>query len=270
MKINLFAAGMMLWATGATAAERPAATSRVAATVTLTRGQCDGPDEQAAPAAAAAGPVLIGIVASAAVNLVGSLLQQWRDGASGQFLATGVVDRPLCNGDHTLKIERTLLGSKGKMEPFELTATLANKDGQLTLKPNQLYYGSTSAARPTRTKHVSIVLAFSSRATSDGKTINEEKAFASFRLNLGELELGKEYKIDLLKGTEALALLPKDTNGFNMAALVTESREAGPALKALVDAYADGKDDLAKTLAKLIEKTAGIKSDDAKTKTDSK
>ncbi|OYQ25664.1 hypothetical protein CHU93_13095 [Sandarakinorhabdus cyanobacteriorum] len=270
MKINLFAAGMMLWATGATAAELPLATNRLAATVTLTRGQCEGPDEQAAPAATAAGPVLIGIVASAAVNLVGSLLQQWRDGASGQFLATGVVDSPLCNGVHTLKIERKLLVSGGKMEPFELTAKLANKDGQLTLTPNQLSYGSTSAARQTRTKHVSIVPAFSSQAPSDGKTVNEEKALASFRLNFGELEMGKRYDASLLEGTAVMASLPKDTKGFNMAALVTESREAGPALKALVDAYADGKDDLAKTLAKLIEKTAGIKSDDAKTKTDSK
>lgn len=270
MKINLFAAGMMLWATGATAAELPLATSRVAATVTLTRGQCQGANGTVAPAAEGVAPVLIGIVASAAVNLVGSLLQQWRDGASGQFLATGMVDGQLCNGVHTLTIERKRLGDNGKMEPFKLTAALANMDGQLTLIPNQLSYGSTSAARQTRTKHVSIVLAFSNQAASDGKTINEEKALASFRLNFGELEMGKRYEAGLLEGTEAMASLPKDTKGFNMAALVTESREAGPALKALVDAYAGGKDDLAKALAKLIEKGAGIKSDDAGTKTDSK
>lgn len=251
-------AAVALAAMAGSAAALPPATQRLGAVTTLTPGPCLAPPDGAPEAGVVA--AVAGIVVQAGVNWLGKTLEQQRDGLTGRFAAFGAQQLAVGQKVHCLRVYRGAIGPNGAPgrdalpeKSFELLADLDGTQNKFVLTPVRLHYGATSARRGSRTKNVSVVVALTAGAAPDSAP-DADKALALFRLNLGELEFGKQYGAGLLKDTAVGAPLPAGTSSFNTAVYVTESKDAGPALQALVSAFDTNKDKLSEALTEAVKK----------------
>lgn len=126
----------------------------------------------------------------------------------------------------------------------------------VTLTPFYLSYADSAAKTAgSGKKHVGVAIAFSDTAQKKPEEIDEEKAFAVFRHDLGRLEIGMSYDKDLLKGTGASASLTEEAylkNTFNLSAIISDGEDPGIALEVLSKTFTDKKADLKKALEEAI------------------
>jgi hypothetical protein len=224
---------------------------------------------------------------NSAVGVLQNAITQYRDGLTGQFVATGVDPQgSILSSGGCLIVIRGPFGERdtaapqppGSLAPSELDRlglagqpafymelSVKRTDANVVLQPVYVDYASTAARSiGSGRKHVSAVVAFT--ATPPDESPAPEEAVVFFRHNLGALEIGKQYKdptgTNLLQGTSAANVVPQDLmSAPNIVALVTESEEPSIALKALVEAFDSNKDALQKIIEEAIKNTLGSERD---------
>ena len=158
-----------------------------------------------------------------------------------------------------LAVESKLVKNTEVKESGSVTLTPdteVKESGSVTLTPVYLSYAQSIAReKGSGKKHVGVALAFSNNAQKKPEEINEEKAFAVFRHDLGRLEIKKRYDKNLLMGTGASASLTTEAykkNTFNISAVISDSEDPGLALEVLSTTFTDQKSNLKKALEESI------------------
>ena len=232
---------------------------------------------------------LVGVAVDFAVDFAVSAIKQSLDQAkknlTGTFLANGLVDDRILDGERCLVISRGLRGlllenvaetsgrmSKQMLGPLgfadypafylELKTAYNPASKSLTLTPVYLAYPESSAlSAGSGKKNVTIGIAMHTKSGKAGED-PEKGALAVFRHNLGRIEIGTEMSELAQPGIftgAAAAHTIGDKIGGNFVALVTEAEDPGIALNALSEAFGDGKP-LGDALKKLIKDSVVPKS----------
>ena len=141
---------------------------------------------------------------------------------------------------------------------FYLEARATAQGDTVTLQPIYLDYRKLAAAQRSSkgAKKVVAVIGFSSKSLAKDAKINEESAFAVYRFNFGELEVGKLYRSkDLFTGLSAVQKMPSpivdgkfESRAANVLALVAETEDPSLALELLTSAFSSNKDALNKAI----------------------
>lgn len=230
--------------------------------------------------AVAAGPLIAAGISFAATYLVDSVsaaIEEYKKGLSGSFGAAGISNRKI-QDIACIAIGRGLLTKPVKESPnfylqlgfkdnpaFYLELAVESKtvtdeggkdSGSVTLTPTNLSYAQSIAReKGSEKKHVGVAIAFSDTAQKKPEEIEEAKAFAVFRHDLGRLEIKKHYDKDLLKGTGASASLTEEAyqkGTFNITAVISDSEDPGLAFEVLSTTFTDQKSNLKKALEEAI------------------
>lgn len=194
-------------------------------------------------------------------SYVDAALKDYQEGLNGAFVASGVVDGELGQGSCIIIAN----GPLGPVQPtfveggsqfssadlqdlhladvpaFYLEARVLWDPDQthLTLRPEFLSYAASSArTRGSGAKHVSLVMTVDETAADATANASDSGFSAVYRINLGELEIGRHYDAAQLRYTGASqAITPADLRSANVSVLVTESEDPSLALQALSAAY---------------------------------
>lgn len=240
------------------------------------------PKEDAKPLvpAVAAAPLIAAGISFAATYLVDSVnaaIEEYKKGLSGSFGAAGISNRKI-QDIACIAIGRGLLTKPVKESPnfylqlgfkdnpaFYLELAVESKlvkniegkeSGSVTLTPVYLSYAQSIAReKGSEKKHVGVAIAFSDTAQKKPEEIEEAKAFAVFRHDLGRLEIKKHYDKDLLKGTGASASLTEEAyqkGAFNITAVISDSEDPGLAFEVLSTTFTNQKSNLKKALEEAI------------------
>nr|VFK01547.1 MAG: hypothetical protein BECKLFY1418A_GA0070994_11511 [Candidatus Kentron sp. LFY] len=229
----------------------------------------------------------IPLVANFAVNTIGKALDEREKGLTGEFGASGIGKGTDGNATGCLIVARGHFGPKstksvkntdeGKEEglskalleklhlaahpAFYLEAEIDKQKDNIELKPVYLSYAASSARnRGSGGKNVSLVIAMSKAAGNKNSKPEEDKPFAVFRHNLGQLKIGKFYEEEMLIGasyTQSSKDFSEETEKFNIIASVTESENPSIALEALIGAYDAKKGDIEKAITDAIKEGMG-------------
>jgi hypothetical protein len=244
------------------------AETRETAGIVFTEGNCS----QGGSIIAAVAAPLIGMAVDFGTNAIGAALKQWKEGRNAMWYASTVVPFKKANdtkveaGTVCLRIFRGELSNSDPSIAFADNPIFDSRielswfpDGDklnLYAKPVRIDYADTSApVRGKGKKDVSIVLAFSSQTLQPGATPSAKPettdAKAVIRLDLGRLEVGKQYDKRLL-GTIRGASTLGSSSATTLTAVTFESEGADPALDAFIAAWDSNKGDLASALKKAL------------------
>ncbi|MEN8174780.1 MAG: hypothetical protein ABFS23_03400 [Pseudomonadota bacterium] len=268
------------------------AEARLGEFVRLSEKQC--PTEPRPEDKAELGPGWLGVLASTgaqfAVDAIDEAIKEYKAGLSGFFMASTPSSAKQLRDARCLIIARGLIGQRsnvaardGKLESghltdlgladypaFYLEVELPENDKQINgiaLTPSYLSYAASSArSKGSGKKYVSVAIALSGAAIKQqedpANIVTEENSLAIAYHDLGRLETGKHYTAETLKGTESMLHindqdLEKNPH-FSITTVVTESEDAGVALKAIQSAFDTNKDALKAEFEKLFKEAAGV------------
>lgn len=153
---------------------------------------------------------------------------------------------------------------------IEMKASLIGS--ALTLQPSYLHYAKTSAQRAkSAKKNVVAVVGFTGKSLKPDAEINDENTFAIYRLNFGELEIGKYYEgKEIFTGVGAVQSLPAARQDgkivpvpANIFVLVAETEDPSLGLELLTSAFESNKDDLSKALKDVLKDALGAEVEDS-------
>ncbi|WGF90226.1 hypothetical protein [Marinivivus vitaminiproducens] len=227
--------------------------------------------EEAAPALI---PLVAGFGSELIVNMGAQWLNEYTDGLSGQFLATGTTERAAFGTESCLIVTRGLKGRARQdymptsgMLPgatlsllgladapaFYLESKVTINTDTIVVTPMYINYAASSAKSfGSGRKQVTVVTIMTTTSVLAEDDVTADSSFAIFRHNLGQLEVGRSYDSNmvpgLLTGTAATFKRPAEfeQDGFNIATIVTESEDPSVALTALMTTYDANKSDLSK------------------------
>lgn len=232
---------------------------------------------------AAAGAVLLPVVASTGASFLTSYieksLEKAKEGLSGQFVASAVVNAGEPRTDGCLIIVRGIFDDVFSGDPgdfrqetlealsladypaFYLELKTRRDTENIALQPAYLAY-STSISRRSGSgrKNVAAVVVASSEALTNDEGVRGDAPFAVFRHDLGRLQIGRSYNAaQLMPGTAASQPLDEgfSTGAYNISVLVTDSEGPSIALQALTAAYSDNAGDLENALENIFRNALG-------------